>query len=128
MSGQRNPWYWLERKAWRKTGYPIASVAYYGPDDALASKVVVGIVPSAQDRDVTELRKWHSDRSDVRTDPAIGEEILAFLAEHQVQRVAMVDRIIGCPHEEGVDYPEGERCPQCQFWADRDRWTGKPVR
>jgi hypothetical protein len=33
-------------------------------------------------------------------------------------------RIIGCPHEEGIDY-EGATCPACPFWAGRDRWTGK---
>jgi len=31
--------------------------------------------------------------------------------------------IIGCPHEEGTDYPEGKSCPQCPFWAGRDRFT-----
>jgi len=49
---------------------------------------------------------------------------LAFLAEHGVLSVAMVDRIIGCPHQEGIDY-EGPICPQCPFWANRDRWTGE---
>src|SRR4051812_9319014 len=38
--------------------------------------------------------------------------------------VVMTDRIIGCPHEEGIDY-EGTTCPTCPFWAGRDRWTGK---
>jgi hypothetical protein len=40
--------------------------------------------------------------------------------------VAMPDRIIGCPHEEGIDY-EGEYCPRRAFWIGRDRWTGKLV-
>jgi hypothetical protein len=34
----------------------------------------------------------------------------------------MTDQIIGCPHEEGIDY-EGATCPACPFWAGRDRWT-----
>jgi hypothetical protein len=38
--------------------------------------------------------------------------------------VAVTDRILGCPHEEGVDY-EGRVCPQCPFWAHRNRWTGE---
>jgi hypothetical protein len=37
----------------------------------------------------------------------------------------MSHRKTGCPHEEGIDYPEGEPCPQCPFWTHRDRWTGK---
>ena len=60
-------------------GYPIATVAYYGPDIKRASKVVI------------------------------------------------TDRIIGCPHEEGLDYPEGSKCPQCPFWAFRDRFTGEII-
>jgi hypothetical protein len=35
----------------------------------------------------------------------------------------MTDRIIGCPHEEGIDYPDGQKCPQCPYWASRDRFT-----
>jgi hypothetical protein len=33
----------------------------------------------------------------------------------------MIEEINGCPHEEGVDYPVGEVCPKCLFWADRQR-------
>ena len=35
----------------------------------------------------------------------------------------MTDRIIGCPHEEGIDYADGTVCPMCPYWQDRDRWT-----
>jgi hypothetical protein len=44
----------------------------------------------------------------------------------EVKTVAMTDRIIGCPHEEGIDY-EGPVCPHCPFWANRDRWTGEVI-
>jgi hypothetical protein len=120
-SARKNPRYWLERRAQRKMGYPLATLAYYGPDNTRASKAVVGIVVSEQASDVALLQKWWSDASDIRTDPAIIEQILTFLDEQHVQRVAMVDRIIGCPHEEGIDYPEGDSCPQCPYWADHDR-------
>jgi hypothetical protein len=33
----------------------------------------------------------------------------------------MVKEMLGCPHEEGIDYPEGEACPACPFWAGRER-------
>ncbi len=46
--------------------------------------------------------------------------------EHQVRSVAMADGIIGCPHQEGVDY-EGEWCPVCEFWRGRDRFTGNLI-
>lgn len=45
-----------------------------------------------------------------------------------VQRVAMAGRIIGCPHEEGIDYPEGLTCPQCPYWAKLNRWTGEALK
>ncbi len=67
-----------------------------------------------------------SDDSDVRTDPQIISEILAFVAENGVLSVVMTGGIIGCPHEEGIDY-EGQICPRCPFWANRDRWTGEII-
>jgi hypothetical protein len=71
-----------------------------------------------------DLRRWFSEETDLRNDPRIAEEMLAFIDAAGARSVAMTDRIIGCPHEEEVDY-EGPICPACPFWADRDRWTGK---
>ena len=127
MSPQRNPRYWLEKKANRKTGYPVATIAYYGPDNTFASKVVVGIVVSDKDDGVVAMHKWFADTTDVRLDQVINQQILDFVEQHHVQRVVLLDRLIGCPHEEGVDYPEGEACPQCPYWTHRDRWTGEPT-
>ena len=50
MSPTPNPQYWLNKKAHRKTGFPLATIAYYGPDDKFASKVVVGIIPPGRGR------------------------------------------------------------------------------
>lgn len=125
MGKTRNIKYWLEKKAKRKTGYPIGTIAFYGPDNSRASKVVVGIILSQQEKEVSLMKKWFSDDSDVRVDPKILREVFDFIEEKSVQRVVMVDRIFGCPHEEGVDYPEGENCPQCPYWASVDRWTGE---
>ncbi len=105
------------------SGFPICTIAYYGPDDQTATKVAVGIVDSNDE--VLELKTWSVRAQDVRIDRVINNEILAFIAERNVQRVAMAGRILGCPHEEGTDYPEGETCPQCPFWSIRDRWTGE---
>jgi hypothetical protein len=54
--------------------------------------------------------------------------IAAFLKEHHVKSAATVDKIIGCPHEKGIDYPEGKPCPQCPFWAGRDRFTHEGIK
>jgi hypothetical protein len=114
----------LAKKAQRGfRGYPVATVAFYGPDDRRASKVAVGITLGEGDEPV-EMRRWTSDDRDVRNDSAIAGAILEFIGAFDVKTVAMTDRIIGCPHEEGIDY-EGQICPACPFWADRDRWTGE---
>jgi hypothetical protein len=126
MPPTHNPKYYLEEKARRSMAeYPVATIAYYGPDFLFASKVVVGIILTEKDEYVEELKKWFSKGVDVRKDVSINREILELIKENGVKRVTMVDRIIGCPHEEGIDYPEGEACPQCPYWENRDRWTGE---
>jgi hypothetical protein len=107
-------------------GYPVATVAFYGPDDRRASKVAVGILP-AEGVEATHVERWFSEAGDVRDDTSITSSILAFIEQHTANTVVVADRFIGCPHEEGIDYPEGEKCPTCPFWASRDRWTGDVV-
>jgi hypothetical protein len=86
------------RKRARKglRGWPIATIAFYGPNLSQATKVVVGIMPS-ENAEVKELRDWKVDRGDVRADPAIAREILEYIENHRVLSVAMTDAIIGCP-------------------------------
>lgn len=117
----------LEKKARRGfRGYPVATIAFYGPSDEVASKVAVGIVP-AENAEADPLERWFSNDLDVRRDAVVGEEILAFVRAHGAKTVVMTDRIIGCPHEEGTDYPDGEACPLCPFWSHRDRWSGEVI-
>lgn len=114
----------LRKKAERGfSGYPVATVAFYGPDDIVATKVAVGIV-LAEDEEPAFLERWFSEGRDVRNNHEVNEQVLKFIRAHEVKSVAMIDRIIGCPHEEGVDYPEDSACPQCPYWANRDRWSG----
>jgi hypothetical protein len=101
----------IEEKARRgHRGDPIGTVAFYGPDDQCATKLVVGISPNPADG-ITETRKWLSEL----------EEALAFLAEKDVRSVVMTAGVFGCPHEAGVDFPEGEACPHCPYWNGRER-------
>ncbi len=117
----------LKRKAHRGfRGYPVATVAFYGPDDKRASKVAVGVV-TAQDADPIAMERWFAEDGDARTDPVVAGEILQFLSVHGARSVVMTDGIVGCPHEEGVDYPDGQVCPRCPYWAHRDRWAGDIV-
>ena len=77
-------------------------------------------------QEVQELRDWKVDRGDVRADSVVAREILELMEKHGVLSVAITDAIIGCPHQEGIDY-EGERCPACEFWHGRDRFNGHRV-
>jgi hypothetical protein len=112
------------RRAFR--GYPVATIAFYGPDASFASKVAVGIVME-EDAEPVEMKRWFADEIDVRADSAINSQILQFIASHGVLSVIAADGIMGCPHEEGIDYPDGEKCPQCPFWATRDRFTHEVI-
>lgn len=40
-------------------GWPLATVALYGPDDTMATKLTVGILPG-EDAEATDLRRWLS--------------------------------------------------------------------
>jgi hypothetical protein len=116
----------LRKKARRGLrGWPLATIAFYGPNLGQATKATVGIVPT-ENAEVAELREWKVDRGDIRTDPGIAHEILEFIEENGVLSIAMTDGIIGCPHQQGIDY-EGEWCPVCVFWHGRDRFTGQRV-
>jgi hypothetical protein len=104
-------------------GWPLATIAFYGPNLSQATKVAVGIIPS-ENADVSQMRDWKVEHGDVRNDPTIAGEILEFIQEHGALSVTMSDGIMGCPHQEGIDY-DGRWCPVCDFWRGRDRFTGK---
>ena len=104
-------------------GYPVATIAFYGPTNKTATKLVVGIV-LGEGKDPEQMKKWYAD-NDIMKKPRLAEEILQFIKENNAKSVAMTERIIGCPHESGIDYPEGQSCPHCPFWAGRNRWTGE---
>ncbi|HEY2106923.1 MAG TPA: hypothetical protein VGH29_14095 [Candidatus Binataceae bacterium] len=117
----------LEKKRRRgNRGYPLATVVFYGPDNQRASKVAVGIF-YGEGQPEAAMKRWHSQEGDVRFDESIAEEILKFIQEHGAHSVVGTSGLLGCPHEEGIDYPNGEVCPACPYWANRDRFTGKIV-
>ena len=107
-----------------KARYPAATLAFYGPTDEIATKAVIGIV-RREGGEVDTIHKWITALGDIRRDPIMGKAIQEFLEAHRVKSVVAMERIIGCPHEEGKDYPEGADCPLCPFWAGRDRFARK---
>jgi hypothetical protein len=57
--------------------------------------------------------------TDVLSNPKIQKEIERFFKEHGVTRVGMSSGNLGCPHEEGKDFPVGGDCPFCPFWKGK---------
>jgi hypothetical protein len=82
---------------------------------------VIGVVRAEGEEPA--IRKWFSSGVDIRQDPDTELAIVEYLHAQGVKSVIMTGAIIGCPHEEGIDYPEGKSCPDCPYWAGRDRFT-----
>jgi hypothetical protein len=106
-----------------RKGYPVATIAFYGPTNKVASKLVCSII-KLDGAEPKPMRKWFSDKDIRKSEKTLGE-VLVFIQENDVKTVSMIDSIIGCPHEEGIDYPEGESCPECKYWKGRDRFTNE---
>ena len=105
----------------------VVTVALYGPNDTLATKLVASAVhePTSE---IKELKRCMSDApQDVRNLDTTVRGVAAFIAKWNPRVVIAPETIIGCPHEEGVDYPAGGVCPQCEFWKGRNRFTGEYV-
>ncbi|MFC1929497.1 hypothetical protein ACFLW6_01320 [Chloroflexota bacterium] len=102
-----------KRKGREQARLPVATVAYYGPDDRTPTKVAVGIV-TEWGKEPAELKRWWG--RNVTRDAVIQQQISDFIAAHRARSVVVTEGIIGCPHEEGLDFPSGQECPYCPFW------------
>src|SRR6202158_3655537 len=115
---------WLDKKSKLGfRGYPVGTIAFYGPDAQRASKVAVAVIV-APDTEAVALRRWFAESGDVRNDASIFEAVALFLRDNVVHSGVMTKEMMGGPHEEGSAYPEGEACPECRFWAGRERPFG----
>lgn len=95
--------------------YPIGTVALYGPDDKMTTKIVTGVI--LDDDAEAIIERWVG--SDIKDDPKVQQAIEEFFAKHGVKSVAAIDKNMGCPHEEGDDFPVGEDCPFCPYWKGK---------
>ncbi len=103
-------------------GYPVITIAYYGPDEELATKVSVGFIEE-ENADI-QIENFNTE-SDVREDVAVQSALIKIIDRSGAKTVSLIDRIIACPHEEGVDFPKDEDCPECEFWHGKARVTGE---
>ena len=95
--------------------YPIGTVAMYGPDDKTTTKIAAGVI--LHDGAEAIMKRWVA--TDVTTSPRVQQEMKEFFHEHGVKSVVASEGNMGCPHEEGEDFPEGEDCPFCPFWKGK---------
>jgi hypothetical protein len=95
--------------------YPIGTVALYGPDDKTTTKIVAGVITHEDAEPIIE--RWVG--TNVKDNPKVRKGIEAFFAKHQVKSAAATDGNIGCPHEEGEDFPVGGDCPFCPYWKGK---------
>ena len=63
------------------------------------------------------MMRWVA--TDVTTNPNVQREMKEFFLQHGVKSVAMTEGNMGCPHEEGPDFPIGEDRPFCPFWKGK---------
>jgi hypothetical protein len=84
----------------------------YGPDDKTTTKMAAGVILHAHAKAI--MMRWVA--TDVTTNPKIQQEVKEFFLEYGVKQVVVSQRNMGCPHEEGMDFPRGEDCPFCPFW------------
>ncbi len=98
--------------------YPVGTIAYYGPDDKTVTKIAAGVVMSDEDDDDDVIiERWV--KTDILADQKILDEVKRYLASHGVKSVVVTDGVLGCPHEEGIDFPKGQDCPFCPFWVGK---------
>ena len=95
--------------------FPIGTIALYGPDDKATTKIAAGVIVEEGAEAIIE--RWVG--TGVKEDPKVQQEIEEFFAKHGVKSVVASDGNIGCPHEEGDDFPVGQDCPFCPYWKGK---------
>jgi len=63
------------------------------------------------------IKRWVA--TDVTTNSKVQQELKEFFLQHGVKQVAMSDGNMGCPHEEGLDFPHNEDYPFWPFWKGK---------
>ena len=95
--------------------YPFGTVAFYGPDDRITTKIVASVVVAPDVPPV--FRSWTV--VDFDTDSALQEQMEGFFRSYEVKSLTIGTGNVGCPHEAGKDFPLGSDCPFCPFWRGK---------
>jgi hypothetical protein len=84
-------------------------------DDKTTTKIAAGVI--LRDGAEAIIKRWLA--TDVTANPKVQQEMKDFFLQHGVNSVTMSEGNMGCPHEEGLDFPHGEDCPFCPFWKGK---------
>jgi hypothetical protein len=95
--------------------YPIGTIALYGPDDITTTKIVAGVINDEDAEPI--LKRWVGTK--LIGNEKILQGIKAFFKKHKVKSTVISEGNLGCPHEEGEDFPVGEDCPFCPYWEGK---------
>lgn len=95
--------------------FPIGTVALYGPDDRTTTKIAAGVILHKGAEPI--MKRWVS--TNILANPRVQEEMDSFFKQYGVRSVGMSEGNMGCPHEEGEDFPQGEDCPFCPWWKGK---------
>ena len=102
--------------------FPMGTIAMYGPDDKKVTKIVAGVILHEDAEPILERFMG----SAVETDPKVQKSIAELFGKYDVRSVLSPQGNIGCPHEEGEDFPIGGDCPFCPFWKGKQGSGAEP--
>ena len=95
--------------------FPMGTIVLYGPNDQTTTKIAAAVILHSSAEPIMERFVG----SNIVDDPKVHEKIKIFFASHGVKSVIHSGGNLGCPHEEGEDFPLGEDCPFCPFWKGK---------
>jgi hypothetical protein len=95
--------------------FPVGTIALYGPDDKRTTKIAAAVIKWEGANPI--LKRWVG--SNVKDNAKVRGEIQEFFKKYGVHSVVASDGNMGCPHEEGKDFPTGGDCPLCPFWKGK---------
>ena len=81
--------------------YPVGTVALYGPNDKITTKIAAGVITSPNAEPI--LMRWMA--TDVAKQPKVQRELREFFEQHGVKSVAMSEGNMGCPTKRGRTSP-----------------------
>ena len=95
--------------------FPVGTIALYGPDDRKTTKIAASVIKREGAEPI--LERWMGSK--VKDEPKVHREIMEFFRQHGVKSVITTEENMGCPHEEGEDFPVGGDCPFCPYWKGK---------